>query len=523
MASTARIARSVLVVLLVTAAAGPAAGGAQKLPKEVKRGYDAMRQGRYDHAVERFEEALEKSPESAEARLGLSWAFLKGRRFYSSVENAVKVLERDPASARAHSLIGMVLMRVGALPDASKYLQKALELDPRDPFALAGLAEIDMFSGRLEEGLKQARLAATRAPREPDFQFLLGQCAARQERFEEAATAYENYLATASHLDSDRRDRIRGLIQLYRRLNGRNLYYVTGPKSVDVPLVATTSRLPTVEVMLNGEGPFRFVVDTGAGFVVVSKEVAKRLGMREVARGGTSRGVSGTGRFDIVYGVIDRLSMAEMSMASVPTYIREVYESEHAPVDGYIGLSVLGQFKAAVDYERRILELRPESEPAAPLGEHDVEVPYRITNGGMLSVRVDIGKQVPLNFIVDTGATSTVVSQKAFERFNLVEKQHKGVSVRVTGAGGVTDDVPVVVLDRLAVVGAVTMRDLVRAIVLDLEPVNETAGFEQAGIIGSDVLRFYRVEFEFARGRLIFRPIRSGADLTVGPALGETT
>ena len=69
-----------------------------------------------------------------------------------------------------------------------------------------------------------------------------------------------------------------------------------------------------------------------------------------------------------------------------------------------------------------------------------------------------------------------------------------------------TDNVPVVVLDKLQLQGSGRLHEFVRAIVLDLDPVNETAGFEQSGIVGSDMLRFFRVEFDFARGYIVFRP-----------------
>jgi hypothetical protein len=153
-----------------------------------------------------------------------------------------------------------------------------------------------------------------------------------------------------------------------------------------------------------------------------------------------------------------------------------------------------------------------------PIGPDDLAIPYRMTNGGMLSVRADIGKAVPLNFIVDTGASSTVVSTNAFDRFNLVEKQHKGVFVRVVGAGGISDNVPVVVLDQLFIQGAPRKAEFVRAIVLDLNPLNETSGFEQSGIIGSDFLRFFRLEIDFARGEIVLRPNGSRGALTAGPA-----
>jgi predicted aspartyl protease/Flp pilus assembly protein TadD len=492
--------------------------------KEMRGGLEAMRKGHYEQAAERFGRAIEQAPTSPDARLGLAWAYLKQRKFLQSVEQSAKVLEATPTSARANALVGAVLMRVGVLPEAAAAFGHALENDANEPLALAGLAELDLYAGNLAESLRRVRLAVARAPHEPDFLYLLAQSAARQERFAEAADAYERFLQIAPAVDGDRRARIRGLVTLYRRLSGRALYTVGGARSVDVPLKLTDTRLPYVDVVVNGKGPFKFVIDSGAGFVVVSDDLAKRLKLRPIAGGGTSRGVSGDGRFPIVYGILDRMTLGDMSVENVPTYIRKVQDGEKARIDGYIGLSVLSNFLVAVDYERRALELRPADTPVAPAAEGDLAVPYRITNGGMLSVRADIGKEVPLNFIVDTGATSTVVSQHAYERFNLVEKQHKGVTVRVVGAGGVTENVPIVVLDRLDIQGGGPTKDFVRAIVLDLEPVNETAGFEQSGIIGSDILRFYRVEFDFTRGMLVLRPNAKRGDVAPAPrAPGETS
>jgi Flp pilus assembly protein TadD/predicted aspartyl protease len=493
--------------------------------KDLRAGHDAMRRGRYEEAAERFEKAVAIAPDSAEARLGLSWAYLKQRKFLPSVEQAVKVLDRAPDNPRANALVGTVLMRVGILPDAAAAFKRSLAANAEEPLALAGLAELDLYAGNLGESLRRAREAVSRSPREADFLYLLGQTAARQERFEEAASAYEQYLTAAPDVDSDRRSRIRGLIVLYRRLANRNLYYLDGAKAADVPIDFTEGRLPFVSVTVNGKGPFRFVIDSGAGFVVVSDDLARKLKIRPIASGGTSRGVSGSGKFPIVYGILDRLSLGELTIENVPTYIRKVQDAERTKVDGYIGLSVLSNFMVAVDFERRVLELRPSGTPAAPAADGDIAVPYRLTNGGMMSVRADIGKDVPLNFIVDTGATSTVVSQRAYERFNLAEKQHKGVTVRVVGAGGVTENVPIVVLDRLEIQGADQRQDFVRALVLDLEPVNETAGFEQSGIIGSDFLRFYRVEFDFDRGMLILRPnARRGEDAPAAArSSGETS
>jgi hypothetical protein len=70
--------------------------------------------------------------------------------------------------------------------------------------------------------------------------------------------------------------------------------------------------------------------------------------------------------------------------------------------------------------------------------------------------------------------------------------------MRVYGAAGVANDVKMALLPKI-VVGSYS-REKIDACVLDLEPVNETAGFLQSGILGGNFLRFYRVVFDFSKG-----------------------
>jgi hypothetical protein len=44
-----------------------------------------------------------------------------------------------------------------------------------------------------------------------------------------------------------------------------------------------------------------------------------------------------------------------------------------------------------------------------------------------------------------------------------------------------------------------------------MEPINETAGFEQTGIVGGNVLGRYRVTFDFPRGRVLLEPLAGNA------------
>jgi predicted aspartyl protease len=469
----------------------------------VRQVREAIRDGDYGAAIGMLTRALETAPDSLDLRLALGYAYFKNRQYLSAARVAIEVVDREPTNARAHAIMGAVLMRSGLVDDAAAAFGRAMQSDPDEPLALAGLAELDMFDNQLQSGLKRIHRAVTGDSREPDFLLVQAQIAARLERYEEAAESFERYLALAPIVEKERRERIKGHISFYRRLRGRRLHSLAGAESALVPFSPVASGLPAVDVMVNGKGPYRFVVDTGSGFVVLSEDAAARLRIKKIAKGGLSQGVSGSGRFRVVYGVIDEMAIGGVKVQSVPTYIRKVHGSQNSEVAGYIGLSLLANFKVAIDYPNSRLELHHVSYEFGPPREGDLNLHYRFTNGGMISIESDIGHDRPVNFIVDSGATSTVMSKAGFERHKLADKL-QNVRVKVIGAGGIAENVPVIVMDKLAIEGM--LRRHVRALVLDLSAVNETAGFEQTGILGSDFLRSFRVELDFARNRLLLRP-----------------
>ena len=122
----------------------------------------------------------------------------------------------------------------------------------------------------------------------------------------------------------------------------------------------------------------------------------------------------------------------------------------------------------------------------------------RTTSSGFLSGEVFIdGINKPLNFIIDTGATISVVSEK-FAALQEAQSFALRGGMRVFGAAGVADNVKMVLLPRVKM-GSYE-QEKISAAVLNLEPVNETAGFDQSGILGGNFLRHFRIAFDFQRG-----------------------
>lgn len=513
-----RAIRVGLLLVFSLALAGSALADNKKAHQQAQK---ALRQGEFQRAEHIYRDILKKDDRDTAARLGLSKALLKLRRIQDAFDHAARVLAVEPLSARAHSLLGSAILISGDFRLSIEEFKTALTLDEKDAMAVAGLAMIDFYENRTVDCILKLRRAISLDPNEPDYLFSLGQAAARSEKYREAADAYERFLQIAPRTDAERRARILGLIDFLRYLGRQSsLYELAGADRTVMPFESLDNR-PIVKVRINGsKEPLRFVLDTGSGMSVLSDQTARRIGIKAVARGGVARAIGGGGSFEIVYGYLNSLELGDIRINNVPVYIRHFYDS-HNPVDGYIGIAALARLVTAVDYgSRRMTLVRQRTIPDLSLVidqtskrmpvegisvRPGVDIPLRTTSSGFLSGEVFIeGITKPLNFIIDTGATVTVLSERAAaldEAVAFIQKDR----MRVFGAAGVEEDVKIALLPKLAI-GNYT-RERINAAVLNLEPINETSGFQQNGILGGNFLRHFRVVFDFWRGIVRLEPL----------------
>jgi tetratricopeptide (TPR) repeat protein len=492
--------------------------------KAYEKGYRAVRKGEYTHAEKIFRDLLEKDSHDKEARLGLSFALLKQRNLQAAYDHAARVIMQDPLSARGHALLGSAILGAGEFRLSVEEFRTALALNENEALAVAGLAMVDFYENRLQLAINGLRRAASMDSDEPDYLFSLGQAAARSEKYREAADAYERFLIVAPKTDVDRRERIQGLIAFLRYLGKQGSLYITAGEDRSTLSFEATDNRPILKVRVNGGRELlNFVLDTGSGMSVISEETAKRLNIRPVARGGLARAVGGGGKFEIVYGYLSSIEMGAVRVENVPVYIRKFFDT-NIPVDGYLGLSVVVKYLTSLDYGARRMSLvrqnqtdklepwtvirRPESMLAlAPFSPNDgtVEVPLRTTSSGFLSGEVTLdGSEKGVNFIIDTAASITVVSERLSQEEHLLDLLRPS-TMRVFGAAGVAEDVKQLQLPQLSL--GLSRLEKINAAVLDMEPVNETAGFTQGGILGGNFLRHFRVYFDFARGTMRLEPL----------------
>jgi predicted aspartyl protease len=477
--------------------------------KTLRQARKELRKGSFDKALALYREIINQNAAHIQARLGASFAYLKMGDYLHCLEEAAEVLKLNKSNARAHALAGTSLLRSGFVGAGAFQLQQAIELDPKDALAYGGAAEVDYYEGRLKDSRLKSLYAHNLEPDEPDFIITYARASSRVEDFKEAADAYELFLEVAPATDTERRDRIRGLISFYRQLAGLQVHQITGPGTTEVPFLLGSDRRPYINLKVNGRDA-NFVIDTGSGFTVLSKESAKRLGVSEIARGGKSQGLGGDGKFSIVYGLIKSVQLGDVKIRMVPCFVRPFHGAAERPLaeraDGFIGLSILSHFLTQLDYkERRIRLQRDENKPSElALLPGVTTVPFRTTQNGLISVETRFDDNNIINAILDSGASSSVISAAAVERLKMHDLIIKGQTASVVGAAGVTENVQMLFIRNCKV--ADLQQNNLRALVMDFNAINETSGFEQSGILGGDFLRHFRVTIDFNRAQLSFQP-----------------
>lgn len=474
--------------------------------RTIRQAEKFIRRGEFVEAEKLLRRAAELNPLDSAVKLKLAFVRMKRRDLNEAYELALDVAKKEPKNAYAFAVLGTTLLAAGRFADADQILKNAIRLNKKEALAWAGYGQLDFYLNRIDESIENLRVAVFLDNDEPDYLFSLAQVCARGEKYKEAADNYHRFLMVARNADDERRERIRGLVRFLNYLGTKDSLYVhSGSDRTSVSFALTGNR-PIIEMRINDRSePLKFVLDTGSGISVISEETAKRLKIRAITRGGFAKGIGGDGRFEIVYGFLREVAIGNVKVRNVPIYIRKFHNNSF-DVDGYIGLSLISKFLTTIDYGNQTFALTKREDEFKAAGEtKGISVPLRLTSSGFLSGEVQLeGLESPLNFIVDTGASVSVISNDVASVEPILSFAQRE-RMRVIGAAGITDDVQSFRLPRVSF-GTHSRTD-VTAIALDLDTINETSGFEQAGILGGNFLKNYRMTFDFRNSRVTFVPI----------------
>jgi len=255
------------------------------------------------------------------------------------------------------------------------------------------------------------------------------------------------------------------------------------------------ARRLTVQVMLNGQGPFHMMVDTGANSSVISIETADRLGL---ARGEPveMHGIAGVQTVDTV--VIDTLQMGRRIRRQMRV---SIVAEHHLGAAGLLGLDWLGANSLMLNYGQRRMAV---GEPL-PLPDDRTVVIKTRTRSGLTLIDASIPSH-KLIALLDSGSTTTV-GNMALLRAAQERKAIIGAvfDIQLRSATGQTLPGRLAVLSRLTL-GKMTLMN-VPVVVAPVHTFDYWGlADEPAILIGSDILqKFETVALDFKRREVRFK------------------
>jgi len=178
-------------------------------------------------------------------------------------------------------------------------------------------------------------------------------------------------------------------------------------------------------VMVDGRGPYRFIVDTGANESTISPKLAATLGLAQSSTKSLRiAGVTGT---EIVPSVsIDSLRAGAMEIAR--SQLPVVWSPIMTGADGILGAAGLAQDSLLVDFLHNTVVIHTADDVGIPSGYARVRA-TRLPSG-LLSIPGEVGG-VPVDAIIDTGSPQTLGNMTLYRA--LYSKPEVGGQAKVYG------------------------------------------------------------------------------------------
>lgn len=252
------------------------------------------------------------------------------------------------------------------------------------------------------------------------------------------------------------------------------------------------------QVAIDGQEAGNFIVDTGAQLVFLDQEYATELGY-----GGSSF-------------FINEIHVGELDFYSVhgSTLDLSVFENPLGiDLNGVLGSSLFQYFTVAVDYQILQFAIMDQDDEISSglvdverMSQDSADASLVIRNGLAFS-QINVESERSAEFLLDTGATSTMVYQSFFDTFD-----HAGRPILVGSSGVGVEGVFPIDLSRFCGVtlGEASVDDLPIGVMPDTALGSATEIFpNMRGIIGETFFREFFTVFDFPSGTLRFYPYSS--------------
>jgi hypothetical protein len=258
----------------------------------------------------------------------------------------------------------------------------------------------------------------------------------------------------------------------------------------------------TLPVLIGGEFPSRFMLDTGAGVTVLASDLATRAAIRPGAESYAGRRMSGQ-TVSTPLTVVPRISVGSFERRDVVAGVFDLsgFFPRDTGVEGILAASFFEPWPYAVNSVTRTIRVE-RGEPGPDRPRVPVEAPVFLRRDGP-SVELFLDLLLPSGRVVraevDTGSDTLILHSRFMQELG-VDTERAGVTVREgqDETGHAYRRYFAQLQGRVAVAAAPTIGQ-----------VNPRVMFQEIiydGLVGDDFLRSFEVTYDLARSRLLFSP-----------------
>ncbi len=258
-------------------------------------------------------------------------------------------------------------------------------------------------------------------------------------------------------------------------------------------LADSASPLILLPVMVDDTGPYPFILDTGASHTLLAPRLATSLRIGADREGDA---IAAGGRVTIAHGQARALALGALRREPMPVAITgeldRIGAAMNTQIDGALGYDFLGDLVLTLDYQSCALTVARSA-----TGTH-ADVPFRLASPDtpLILVPVFANGRGPFQFVVDTGASRTCVSQHVATELGLVTS----ASGRGMGGGGALTVAPAT-LDTMSI-GDETVHAHEIGVVTFLETLAARVGAALDGIVGYNFLSQFLLTIDYPRSLL---------------------
>jgi predicted aspartyl protease len=178
-----------------------------------------------------------------------------------------------------------------------------------------------------------------------------------------------------------------------------------------------------IPMMAGGEGPFDFILDTGADTTVVDSSLASKLSLQPLNR---VQQTTLAGAQALTVSSMPNLAVGPAQVENLPVLVQDLsgLHKIDSHIEGIAGQDFLSHFNYLIDYRKRVVRIEQGNEIRASI-EGD-RVPIEVSGRRMIvALEAQSAERANLRFLLDSGANSIVLLPRASQALQIAIQENR--------------------------------------------------------------------------------------------------